>query len=54
MKAVRARSAASAWNVGKRVPTSLALPPVVGEWGGEREHVKRQKPGGVEYRCGTR
>jgi hypothetical protein len=48
MKAARARSAAFAWNAGRRVP--VPLPAVAG---GERERAKRTKPLGAEYRHGT-
>jgi hypothetical protein len=41
MKAARARSAASAWNVGRQAPTLRARPLVAG---GERERAERQKP----------
>src|SRR5664279_6008587 len=48
VKAARAWSAATTWNVGRRDPI---LP--LGAWegeGGERERVEQQKLGGVEYR----
>jgi hypothetical protein len=48
VKAARARSAASAWNVGRRVPI---LPP---DLGGERERAKQQELRGAEYRRGAR
>jgi hypothetical protein len=51
MEAARVRSAASARNVGRRVPIVLARTEVRD---GERERVVRRKPWGVEYRCGAR
>ena len=51
VKAARVRSAATTWNVGRRVPIRLPGPKVAG---GERECVGRRKPSGVEYRCGVR
>ena len=47
MKAARARSAAFAWNAGRRVPVLLP-----GCCRGERERAKRRKPQGAEYRHG--
>jgi hypothetical protein len=51
MEAARARSAASAWNVGRRMPIRLPWPCGLG---GERERAGRQEPLGVEYRRGIR
>jgi hypothetical protein len=42
VEAARVRSAASAWNVGRRMPTPLLW--VVRGLGGERERAERQKP----------
>ena len=51
MEAARVRSAASARNVGRRVPIVLSPAEVCDA---ERERVVRRKPWGVEYRCGAR
>jgi hypothetical protein len=48
MKAARARSAAFAWNAGRRVP--VLLPAVAGC---ERERAERPEPSGAGYRHGT-
>ncbi|GIJ26314.1 hypothetical protein Vqi01_14760 [Micromonospora qiuiae] len=50
MEAARVRSAASAWNVGRRTPIRLNWR----GWGSERERTGRRKPSGAEYRCGIR
>jgi len=54
MKAARACSAASARNVGRRVPITAPAGCFFGAAGGGRESAWRQKSWGAEYRCGTR
>ena len=53
VEAARARSAASAWNVGRRV--SILMLPFSLRGDERREEERwRQKPLTVEYRCGIR
>ena len=49
MKVARARSAAPAWNVGRRVP----ILPAAAELGWARGSAPTAETGGTEYRCGV-